>query len=493
MKPTNEPRLPSFLESGYPFRTTPYAHQQRIFMASRDDRNAAYFMEMRTGKTKLTLDVASWLWARNEIDAVLVIAPNGVHATWPAQVEEHVPREVPTSVAIYRSTMQPLRRLELMLMRTPESLRIVAMNCEALAHKSGYDAAACFLEGQRVLLVVDESHKFKTPRASRTKALWKLADLAAYRRILTGTELTQGYQDLYAQYRILDRDLTGCRTYTEFKQEYCLLGGFENRQIVGYRNTDKLLAKVARSTWSVSLSDCEDMPTHAWVEVPVEMSVEQRTAYNQLVRDYTVQLDSGNSYEIDLGLTRLGKLLEIISGFIRPAEGGVQLYPCPRLGLTVELVEQARGKVLIWTAFQMDVIRLRETLDKALIKSATYYGGISDEECQEELSRWRKDPSCKVLILSLSKGAEGLMLAEASTAIYYSRNFKYDHRMQSAKRNILWGNTAPRTYYDLVAPHTIDTRVLKALSQKGGIAAEVRSADVFRAWLNDPDHHRVDK
>lgn len=476
------PRIPSFVESGYVFRTSPYAHQLRIFEASKDLLNAAYFMEMRTGKTKLTLDVAAWLWGLNKIDAVLVLAPNGVHAAWPLQVEQHVPFEVPTSVAVYRSTMPPTRRLQLMEVREPDALRVVAMNCEALAHASGVQAAERFLKGQRVLLVVDESHKFKTPNASRTKALWKLSGLAAYRRLLTGTELTQGYQDLYAQYRILDRDLTGCRTYTEFKQEYCLLGGFENRQIVGYRNTDKLLAKVAKATWSVSLSDCEDMPTHAWLEVPVELSDEQRKAYDQLVREYTVQLEGGGQYEVELGLTRLGKLLEILSGFLRAPEG-VQQYPTPRLEYTVELVEQARGKVLVWVAYQMDVIRLREAFTKARIDSAVYYGGIPDEGCQEELARWRRDPACKVLILSLSKGAEGLMLAEAATAIYYSRNFKYDHRTQSAKRNILWGDSAPRTYYDLVAPRTIDARVIRALQQKGGIAAEVRTADAFRTWV----------
>lgn len=477
------PRLPSFLEQGYPFRTVPYEHQRRIFEASRDLVAAAYFMEMRTGKTKLTLDVASWLWGVNAIDAVLVIAPNGVHAAWPTQIHEHVPEVVPTSVEVYRSTMLPARRLQLMRHRTPSHLRIVAMNCEALAHASGVAAAEAFVAGQRVLLVVDESHKFKTPNASRTKALWKLAEKAAYKRLLTGTELTQGYQDLYAQYRILDRQLTGCRTYTEFKQQYCLLGGFENRQIVGYQNTKRLLEKVAPVTWSVSLSDCEDTPTHAWVEVPVELGPEQRRAYDQLVKEYTVQLEGGGQYEVDLGLTRLGKLLEITSGFLQPAEGTRQEYPSPRLGLTVELVEQARGKVLVWAAFQTDVVRLRQAFTQAGIDCAVYYGGISDEECQQELARWRATAGCRVLILSLAKGAEGLMLADARTAIYYSRNFKYDHRTQSAKRNILWGDPTPRTYYDLIAPRTLDLKVLRALQKKGGIAAEVRTADAFRAWL----------
>ena len=63
----------------YPFKTTPFAHQFDAFVRSKDLVNYAYFMEMGTGKTKVLIDNAGYLWYEGKILAMVLLAPNGVH------------------------------------------------------------------------------------------------------------------------------------------------------------------------------------------------------------------------------------------------------------------------------------------------------------------------------------------------------------------------------------------------------------------------------
>jgi SNF2 family DNA or RNA helicase len=59
-----------------------------------------------------------------------------------------------------------------------------------------------FLNKFKCLMAIDESSKIKNPSADRTKNILKLKDLAPYRRILTGTPVTNSPLDVYTQIRI---------------------------------------------------------------------------------------------------------------------------------------------------------------------------------------------------------------------------------------------------------------------------------------------------
>ncbi len=69
--------MPSFLD--FDFKTSPHLHQLRECEDHADAVARAKAWTMRTGKSKSTIDKACYLHAQGLIDAVLVVAPNGVH------------------------------------------------------------------------------------------------------------------------------------------------------------------------------------------------------------------------------------------------------------------------------------------------------------------------------------------------------------------------------------------------------------------------------
>ena len=66
----------------YKYKTEPFKHQRQSLIEGAEPYNFAYFMEMGTGKTKVAIDNAAYLYQAQKIDYVFVIAPNSVYQNW---------------------------------------------------------------------------------------------------------------------------------------------------------------------------------------------------------------------------------------------------------------------------------------------------------------------------------------------------------------------------------------------------------------------------
>jgi hypothetical protein len=58
---------------------------------------------------------------------------------------------------------------------------------------------------------------------------------------LTGTPVTKGPEDVFSQFKFLDPYILGYESFYSFRARYCIMGGFEQKQIVGYEHVDELI------------------------------------------------------------------------------------------------------------------------------------------------------------------------------------------------------------------------------------------------------------
>ena len=80
-------------------------------------------------------------------------------------------------------------------------------------------------------------------------------------------------------------------------------------------------------------------------------------------------------------------------------------------------------------------------------------------------------------------GGYGITLTAASTVVYYSNSYDLEIRLQSEDRAHRIGQTNKVTYVDLVAPETIDEKILQALREKINLAQQVLGEDA-RSWIS---------
>ena len=263
----------------FEFKTSPYSHQKRIWGDTRDLEYYGILAEMGTGKTKMTLDTAMWLYDKGEISGVLVVAPNGVHRNW---IEDEIPAHVHLDMAtntgthFYESKKANTKwhKEKLAAVTAHSGLAWLAISYDAFITANGKKTVWDFLRLRRCLYVLDESTYIKTPGAKRTKSIVASAKYAPYRRILTGTPVTQGPFDIYSQIEFLNPEFWkkhGLGNFFAFKNTFGVFKKMEIRvpgrdrprivqQVVNYKNLEWLHEILSPITVRVLKADVLDLP-----------------------------------------------------------------------------------------------------------------------------------------------------------------------------------------------------------------------------------------
>jgi len=447
------------------FKLQPMKHQLDCFLRTKDEPYYAYFMEMGTGKTKVTLDVASHLFLQKKIDTLLVLAPNGVHEKW---VYEEVPKHLSVQVEHWAVAvrLEDLRRLA--NLPSTERLSIVALNIESCSREDAYREVKRLIKNRHVLCVVDESTRIKTPSAVRTRRIWKIGDLSAYRRILTGSPTPQGQHDLYAQFRFLDPSIIGCETYSEFKAMYTIVSSDYNK-VVGGINQDQLLQLINPYTFRARKEECLDLPPKVYMEWKTPLSKEQSQALKRLKDDLVIEYKDVKM-TIEHKMTVALRIQQIAAGHL-PKElnddENVIPLPAPRLELMADIVEDSGQRSIVWCRFKADLWRCYETLRARGIDAVIY-------ENRESLVRWKRD-GIQVLISTPARSGIGLDMVEATNVVYYMNSDNAEERWQSEDRCHRIGQVNKVTYHDIIAPGSVDRRILSSLKDKKNVNDAVMS------------------
>jgi len=477
----------------YKFKTKPYEHQLEALKRSWNKREYAYFMEMGTGKSKVLIDNIAMLYDKGGIDAAIIVAPKGVYRNWSEkEIPMHMPEHVLNHIAVWTPSPTKAQKKELVkLFDITHDLKILVINVEAFSTKKGVAFVEKFILAHNPLLAVDESTTIKNPKAQRTKNLLKLSINTKYRRVLTGFPVTRSPLDLYSQCYFLSPDLLGYASYYSFQNRYAQLinrkmGARSFRQVVGYQNLEELTKNVNEFSYRVLKKECLDLPDKVYQRREVELSSEQKKVYKELKEYAMAELESHEIVSVTSVLTQILRLHQVVCGFVKHDNGEEVEIKNNRVDELINILEEVRGKTIIWANYQYDIKRILRTLkDITGAESvATYYGETPDEERQEVIRRFQ-DPNSELqyLISNVQTGGYGITLTAASTVIYYSNNYDLEKRLQSEDRAHRIGQTNKVTYIDLVSKGTVDEKIVKALRNKLNLAQEVLGDEKWKDWI----------
>lgn len=495
------------------FKTRPFAHQLQAFERSAAATNFALLMEQRTGKTKVVIDTTAYLRSRGQVEALFVLSPNSVKDVWTEELQAHMPDWCEYEVFVDG----PGRSAELKEFVETRSgkLKVLVTNVEALASREKESAYARFLATYRALVAVDEFTRFKNHMAKRTRALLRLRQFAVYRRILSGTPITQNPLDIYAPFKFLDEAILGFRTLTQARARHAIMGGFGGKQVVGYVHVDELQAKIAPHSFRVLAAECFDLPPRVYEKRTVSLSKEQRAIYDALRDDLVATLSSGQKISSAHALTRMMRLSQITGGFVVPddalagaPEGDDEDWerrvthalsfkaqpipgPNPKVDALLDLADDLPPdeKLVIWARFVPEVKLIAAKLREAYGEASTveFYGDTSTEDRTLARARFQgvpgqdHDPSCRFFVGQEETGGIGIRLSRAKQAVYYSNVFSLEARLQSEAR-IVDDVPIVRGIVDLVAKGTLDARVLATLRGKKKFA-DLITGDAWKEWL----------
>ena len=469
----------------YQYKTLPYQHQRDALNKGALLKNYAYFMEMGTGKTKVIIDNATYLYQQKEIKEVIVIAPNSVYRNWVQEISDHSP------ITPYIWCWKVNKEKELIRAGKSNELIYILMNVEALSHKSGqrWLHQRLNLNGTFSMMVIDESTTIKSPTALRTKAICKLSTAVKYRRILTGSPVTKSPLDLYTQCAFLSKALLGFESYYTFRARYAVMQQIElgGRQILMpkyYTNLDELEMKLKTFSFRVTKDQCLDLPPKVYMQRDVHLTPEQKNIYETLkIKARATIADDTVSFANKL--VEILRLHQICNGFLKTDKGEIHTFKNnPKLKDLLRILEEADGKSIIWATYVHNIESIKQTLEDLYGKDSvvSIYGKDSVDNRKLAVENFQHNDRCRFLVGNPSTGGYGLTLTAARNVIYFSNSYNLEVRKQSEDRAHRIGQKNKVNYIDLIVPNSIEMMIISALKRKIKLSAQTLGEEV-KKWL----------
>lgn len=235
-----------------------FRHQQELLDKTRDAVAWGVLFEQGLGKSAPMIRTAEHLYRLDRIDAVIVVAPNGVHRNW---VSDELPKHagMPWRGLDWHSDRGKGqdRALERLLSPTPgrrTEIAWLAITYEGMRTPRGRASLLQFAVGEldakgnrkptgwkgrfpRFLIMIDEASKVRNPEALTTKKVAALRGFALYARLLNGTPIGNSALDVYSQFKLLDPMFwikRGYGSWTSFKAQFAItrkiiVGGDDDR------------------------------------------------------------------------------------------------------------------------------------------------------------------------------------------------------------------------------------------------------------------------
>ncbi|MFF7789494.1 SNF2-related protein [Streptomyces sp. NPDC007991] len=423
-------------------------------------QHGANFSVPGAGKTRVALAVYAAQKAQERVSRVLVVCPKSAYESW--RYETAVCFSYPLRTHVLDGSMD-------------QWAEVLIVNYERLDRSLA--TLASWLKSASSMIILDEAHRMKLgARGTYGAACMALGPLAERRMILTGTPAPNGSKDL--------ENLLG----------FVWPGHGQRTVVQAVAGGDLAYASsVLRPLFTRTTKQELGLPP-VWLRMRyVDMPPLHNEIYSSLVGG-----ESSRASRDDL--SSLGKTaLRLLMAATSPAlllEGGSRYEPLayqlpplevpegsslysllqnlpdyelsPKYKEAVAIVAEnaARGrKTLVWTTFVRSLTTLEQMLEK--YSPAVVYGGTPDRD--EQLRRFREDPSCMVLISNPATLGEGISLHQiCHDAVYVDRDFMAGRFLQSLDRIHRLG-LAPGTdtrVTVLAVRNTIDEVVTARLDQK---------------------------
>lgn len=457
-----------------PSRTRPWPHQKRAFWKAAPHPGYLLALAMGAGKTLVAIALLNYRECRN----VLVLSPKSAMGVWPREFQRHSSREFQVCVLDRGKVDRRLdtARSHLALCTARRQPSVIVVNHEAIWRDGLADWALDTAKFDAVIF--DESHRGKAADGKLGNYMMLLGERVPLRLCLTGTPLPHSALDAFAQYRFLEPSVFGT-SYWRFRKRYAVLGGFQNKQVVGFQNTEEFEEKLHSLMFRVTKEQAAlDLPEFQHIDVPVKLGEKGQKAYDSMARDFYAEVEQG-ALSASSAAVKVLRLQQITSGHmpvqdLATGEESRAVVDTAKRDTLADLLPDLSGPVVVFCRFVHDLESVRQVCDDLSLT----YGEISGRR-KDLNAHAQMPPGIDVMAVIIQAGGVGIDLTRASEAIYYSLDFNLANYEQSLARLHRPGQARHVTYRHLVAERTVDETIYLALRRRADAIDEIlRKKDV---------------
>jgi SNF2 family DNA or RNA helicase len=324
------------------------------------------------------------------------------------------------------------------------------------------------------LVILDEAQAIKNAKTESAKAVRLLR--AKHRLALSGTPIENHLGELWSLFEFLNPGMLGAASVFQLSTSGTRAPDEETRTMLARALRPFLLRRTKQQV-------AKELPAKLEQTIYCEMETAQRRQYNEL-RDYyrvslldTVKRVGINRAKIKVleALLRLRQTAchpALITGEIDGNEPNAKLdLLMPRLS---EVMEEGH-KALVFSQFTsfLTIIRLR------LEREGVDYGYLDGKTRNRAaaVQRFQSDPRCKLFLISLKAGGQGLNLTAAEYVFLLDPWWNPAVEAQAIDRAHRIGQARRVFAYRLIARDTVEEKVLALQATKRELADAIINAD----------------
>lgn len=326
------------------------------------------------------------------------------------------------------------------------------------------------------VVVLDESHSYKSKDAKRTKAVYGdkidgrggIIENASYVWCLSGTPAPKHYDELWTMLHALapERILSTKGKpigYWGFADRFCILqsNGF-GTEIIGSRNGQELKARLKGFTLRRTLEQIAPEVPKLRVD-ELRLDAAEAREVEALAKQYPelaeiAQVMDGEDTEADRAKLR---------ALVQTAGPAMRMLGLLKVeGLAWWIADEVPAKRVVF-AWHTDVIKLlQDKLGHRHVQAVILDGSVVGEDRQRVVETFRNNPQVDVLIGQIVAAGEGIDLSVADEVIFLESSWVPGHNQQASRRVVNVGKTRPTNARFVVVPGTVDERIQRTVARR---------------------------
>lgn len=445
------------------YKTSPYSYQDEgVRYGMNRDR---FFLgdEQGLGKTKQALDIAiNNKHYYNYKHCLIVCCVNSLKWNWYNEVLTHTTEQ--PYILGQKTNKKGVTKIGSVADRKKDLENIdelpyfIITNIETFRDREFADKINELCKDKIQMCVADELHKCGNPSSQMSKGFLQVQ--CEYRMAMTGTPIMNSPLDMYIILKWLGYEK---HSFYQFKNHYCVMGGFGGYQVVGYKHIEQITEMTDKFMLRRLKKDVLDLPEKVYVDEIVEMTNKQSKLYGEVLTDIVENID-----KVALSPSPLSALIRLrqCTGYTGILSTDIQ--ESAKLDRMNELVEDivASGEKCIvfsnWTQITDEVqVRLKK------YNPVTITGNTSESDREIAKKKFQEDDNCKVIIGTIGAMGTGLTLTAATHVIFLDHPWTralYDQAVDRAHRI---GQKSTVVIHNIMAKDTLDMRVYDIVVKKG--------------------------
>ena len=313
-------------------------------------------------------------------------------------------------------------------------------------------------------IIIDEGQVFRNYDSSQTQALLKIKS-CPYKIVVTGTPIMNKNLDLYPIMVWMDQEK---KNFWEYRDRYCKMGGFKNKQVVDNKNTPELHKKLSTCMLRRLKSDVLNLPDKIFIDELLEMDGKQWSLYEKTKMFYKQKLAQMRGNKVEL----LASVLNMRKITCHPKWVDDEYKDSVKFERVLQLmndINENNQKALLFSNWSTPIDWLQEELK--MYNPAVITGDTKDRMAQ--VDKFQNDDSCKIILGTIGAMGTGLTLTAASNVIFIDEPWNRALKDQAVDRCHRIGTKNNINVYTLLCNNTMDLMVHGVINKKGRLADQI--------------------